>query len=226
MHILVADDDVPSVKLTAFVLEEAGYRVSRAYEAASILQAIEEDSPDLVLLDVMMPKISGFDVCRQIRRNSDVPIIFLSGRSQLQDRVTGLQIGGDDYLTKPYEPSELLARVEAVLRRRNQEVLNTSVRLTQGDITLDPVAHKAIFTDGRIVDLTPLEFRLLYYMMKNVGRILNASQILTKVWGYDYDGESNLVAVYVRRLRTKIERDPDRPRHVITVRSLGYRFEI
>jgi len=225
MHILVADDDIPSVKLTSFVLEEAGYRVCKAYDGQSIINSIEQNNPDLVLLDVMMPKSSGFDICKQIRRTSDVPIIFLSGRSQLQDRVTGLQIGGDDYLVKPYEPSELLARVEAVLRRRNSDMLNPSSRLSQGDLTLDPVEHKVICNDGRTIDLTPLEFRLLYYLMKNTGRILNTGQILSKVWGYDYEGESNLVAVYIRRLRTKVESDPEHPRHVITVRNLGYKFE-
>ncbi|MFO7167152.1 MAG: response regulator transcription factor [Chloroflexota bacterium] len=226
MHILVADDDLPSVKLTSYLLEEAGYQVVKAYDGPSILQSIEQHHPDLVLLDVMMPKASGFDICRQIRRTSDVPIIFLSARSQLQDRVMGLQIGGDDYLIKPFEPSELLARVEAVLRRRNADMLNPSVRLSHGDITLDPVEHKVLFANGRTVELTPLEFRLLYYLMKNSGRVLNTSQILNKVWGYDYEGESNLVAVYIRRLRTKVEEDPEHPKHVITVRNLGYKFEV
>jgi DNA-binding response OmpR family regulator len=225
MHILVADDDLPSVKLTSFLLEEAGYRVCKAYDGPSIITSIEQNSPDLVLLDVSMPKANGFDICRQIRRTSDVPIIFLSARSQLQDRVTGLQIGGDDYLVKPFEPSELLARVEAVLRRRNSDMLNPSARISQGDITLDPVEHKVICSDGRTIDLTPLEFRLLYYLMKNAGRVLNTTQILSKVWGYDYEGQSNLVAVYVRRLRTKVEKDAENPRHVITVRNLGYKFE-
>jgi len=213
MNILVVDDDIPSARMTSYLLEEAGYRVFRAHDASNILQLIEQHNPDLILLDVMMPKIDGFEVCRQIRRNSDIPIIFLSARHQLQDRV------------KPFEPSELLARVEAVLRRRNADVLNTSTRLSQGNITLDPVEHKVLFTDGRVVELTPLEFRLLYYLMKNSGRILNVTQILSKVWGYDYEGESNLVAVYIRRLRTKVEEDPDHPRHVITVRNLGYKFE-
>ena len=225
MHILVADDDLPSVKLTSFLLEEAGYRVMKAYDGPSILQSVEQHAPDLVLLDVSMPKTTGFDICRQIRRTSDVPIIFLSARSQLQDKVTGLQIGGDDYLVKPFEPSELLARVEAVLRRRNSDMLNPSSRLSHGDITLDPVEHKVLFADERSVELTPLEFRLLYYLMKNAGRVLSTSQILNKVWGYDYEGESNLVAVYIRRLRTKVEPDVDQPRHVITVRNLGYKFE-
>ncbi len=225
MHILVVDDDISSVKLTSFVLEEAGYRVYKAFDASTILQSVEQHNPDLILLDVMMPKSSGFDICRQIRRTSDVPIIFLSGRSQLQDRVMGLQIGGDDYLVKPFEPSELLARVEAVLRRRNSDMLNPSSRLSQGGLTLDPVEHKVLFDDNRAIELTPLEFRLLYYLMKNSGRVLNTSQILSKVWGYDYEGESNLVAVYIRRLRTKVEKDPEHPHHVITVRNLGYKFE-
>jgi Response regulators consisting of a CheY-like receiver domain and a winged-helix DNA-binding domain len=225
MNILVVDDDIQNAKMTSYLLEEAGYRVFRVHNPSNIMQVIEQHNPDLILLDIMMPNMDGFEVCRQIRRNSDIPIIFLSARTYLQDRVMGLQIGGDDYLVKPFEPSELLARVEAVLRRRNADVLNTSTRLSQGNITLDPVEHKVLFTDGRVVELTPLEFRLLYYLMKNAGRILNVSQILTKVWGYDYEGESNLVAVYIRRLRTKVEEDPDHPRHVITVRNLGYKFE-
>lgn len=226
MEILVADDDLASVKLTTFLLEDAGYKVVKAYDAAGVLQAVEQHSPDLVLLDVTMPKVSGFDICRQIRRTSEVPIIFLTGNSQLQDRVTGLQIGGDDYLVKPFEPAELLARVEAVLRRRNSEMLTPVARITQGPLTLDPIEHTVVFNDGRIVVLTPIEFRLLYYMMQNSGRVLSASQILSKVWGYDYEGESNLVAVYIRRLRAKIETENEVPRHIITVRNLGYKFVV
>lgn len=228
MPILVADDDIPSVKLTSFLLEEAGYQVIKAYDGNGILQAVEQHNPDLVLLDVSMPKTSGFDICRQIRRTSEVPIIFLSARSQLEDRVKGLQIGGDDYLVKPFEPSELLARVEAVLRRYNppMDPLQPSMRLSHGGITLDPVEQRVLFEDGRMASLTPLEFRLLYYMMKNSGRVLSNSQILSKVWGYDYEGASNLVAVHIRRLRSKIEKDLNNPRHIITVRNLGYKFEV
>jgi DNA-binding response OmpR family regulator len=225
MNILVADDDLHNVKLTSFLLEDAGYRVLKAYDGASIMPLIEQHQPDLILLDVSMPKTSGFDICQQIRRTSDIPIIFLSARSQLEDRVHGLRIGADDYLVKPFEPAELLARIEVVLRRGNNDMLNTSSRISQGDLTLDPVEHKVLFKDGRTVSLTPLEFRLLYYLMKNAGRVLNSSQILSKVWGYDYEGESNLVAVYVRRLRAKIEDDVEKPKHVITVRNLGYKFE-
>ncbi len=226
MEILVADDDLASVKLTSFLLEDAGYKVIKAYDATGVLQAVEQRSPDLVLLDVGMPKVSGFDICRQIRRISDVPIIFVTGSGQLQDRVTGLQIGGDDYLVKPFEPAELLARVEAVLRRRNSDLVNPVTRISQGPLTLDPIEHTVLFEDGRSVVLTPIEFRLLYYLMQNAGRVLSASQILSKVWGYDYEGESNLVAVYIRRLRAKIEPDIDAPRYIITVRNLGYKFVV
>lgn len=224
MEILVADDDLASVKLTSFLLEDAGYRVIKAYDASGVLQAVEQRSPDLVLLDVGMPKVNGFDICRQIRRMSDVPIIFVTGSGQLQDRVTGLQIGGDDYLVKPFEPAELLARVEAVLRRRNSDMVNPVTRISQGPLTLDPIEHTVLFNDGRSVVLTPIEFRLLYYLMQNAGRVLSPGQILSKVWGYDYEGESNLVAVYIRRLRAKIEPDAESPRHIVTVRNLGYKF--
>jgi DNA-binding response OmpR family regulator len=225
MQILVADDDMNNVKLAAFLLEEAGYKVIKTHDGQRVLALIEEQQPDLVLLDVSMPGINGFEVCQQVRRVSDIPIIFLSGHSQLQDRIKGLQLGGDDYLVKPFEPSELLARIEAVLRRSNNDALTPSTRISQGGITLDPVEHKVVFTDGRTISLTPLEFRLLYYLMKNAGRVLSGSQILSKVWGYDFDGESNLVAVYVRRLRTKVESEPEVPRHIITIRNLGYKFE-
>ncbi|GAB4112419.1 MAG: response regulator transcription factor [Roseiflexaceae bacterium] len=225
MQILVADDDLNNVKLASFLLEEAGYKVIKTHDGQKVLALIEEHQPDLLLLDVSMPTMNGFEVCQQIRRVSDIPIIFLSGHSQLQDRIKGLQIGGDDYLVKPFEPSELLARIEAVLRRSNNDALNPSTRISQGEITLDPVEHKVLFTDGRVISLTPLEFRLLYYLMKNAGRVLSGSQILSKVWGYDFEGESNLVAVYVRRLRTKVEREPESPRHIITMRNLGYKFE-
>jgi DNA-binding response OmpR family regulator len=225
MHILIADDDLPNVKLTSFLLEDAGYRTVKAFDGAGIMQQLEQHQPDLVLLDVSMPTTNGFEICRQIRRTSDIPIIFLSARSQLEDRVRGLQVGGDDYLVKPFEPAELLARIEAVLRRRSSDVLSTDARLSMGELTLDPIEQQVLMADGRALALTPLEFRLLYYLMKNAGRVLSASQILSKVWGYDFDGESNLVAVYVRRLRSKLEPNTSPSRHIITIRNLGYKFE-
>lgn len=225
MSILIADDDVFSVKLTSFLLEEAGYHVLKAYNGADVLEILHEEDPDLILLDVSMPQSSGFDVCRRIRRISDVPIIFLTANTKLEDRVLGLQIGGDDYMIKPFEPQELLARIEAVLRRSNNELLNTSVRLNCGTMTLDPVEHKVLCADERTITLTPIEFRLLYYLMKNAGRVLTSEQILDKVWGYDNSTGSNLVAVYIRRLRNKIEVDHTNPQTILTIPYLGYKFE-
>lgn len=226
MSILVVDDDMLNVKLTSFLLEEAGYRVIKAYDAEDALRIIARDEPDLILLDVAMPKTSGFDICRQIRRISDVPIIFLSARSQLQDRVTGLQIGGDDYLVKPFEPMELLARIEAVLRRRNNDLLSPVTRLSWGGITLDPIEQVVILPDNRTVTLTKVEFRLLYYLMQNAGRVLSTSQILDKVWGHDDPGGSNLVAVYISRLRAKIDTGEGGTQHILTVPNLGYKFAV
>jgi DNA-binding response OmpR family regulator len=224
MAILVADDDLLHVKLTAFLLEASGYEVIKACDGPAAIQAANQYNLDLILLDVCLPNGNGFEICRQIRRTSDVPIIFLTGRSQLQDRVMGLQIGADDYVAKPFEPQELLARVEAVLRRRDADLLNPVVRLSQGDIMIEPIEHNVLFSDGRTVTLTPIEFRLIYYLMKNAGRVLNTDQILTKVWGYDDTGSSNLVAVYIRRLRAKIEDDPKIPTRIITIPNLGYKF--
>ena len=225
MPILIADDDKLNVKLTTFLLEQAGYKTVAAHDGRSAVQAVERQEPELVLLDVNLPQVNGFDVCRQIRRSSSVPIIFVSGCTALHDRVLGLQLGGDDYITKPFEPLELLARIEAVLRRRDDDVFAPLARLTQGDLTLDPIEHRARFADGRAVTLTPIEVRLLYFMMKHAGRALEPQQILDKVWGYDEGSSSNLVSVYVRRLRCKIERDATRPCYLVTVPNVGYKFE-
>ncbi len=225
MQILVADDDLATVRMTAFLLQEAGYRVLKASDGPTILHMVAHHQPDLVLLDVSMPKTTGVDICRLIRRTSDVPIIFLSGRSALQDKVMGLQLGGDDYLVKPFEPVELLARVEAVLRRHTRDTVSSSAYLRLGDLTLNPIEQKVVFADDRSVELTSIEFRLLYYLMHNSGRVLSTRQILSKVWGYDDAAESNLVAVYIRRLRAKLAAEGAAPHYISTVRNLGYKFE-
>lgn len=225
MQILIADDDRLSAKLTRYLLESSGYSVITAHDGPETIKGFDQRDPDLVLLDIELPSISGFDICRQIRRMSDVPIIFLSARSHLQDRVLGLQIGADDYMSKPFEPLELLARIEAVLRRRDSDTLIPLARLKQGELAIDPIEHKVQFAGGRTVELTPIEFRLLYYLMKNAGRVLSADQILHKVWRYDDDSSNNLVAVYIRRLRSKIELNIKSPRYIITLPNLGYKFE-
>jgi len=226
MRILVVDDDAPSVKMISFLLREEGYEVTSTDNGVAALELIDRESPDLIILDVMMPHLDGFEVCRRIRQKQDVPIIFLSAKGETVDKVTGLQLGADDYLAKPFEPAELLARVKAVMRRAEVFAAeDTQSRLAVGDVTLDPVNSRVSFADGRTVDLTPIEFRLLHCLMRNAGRILSHDLLMNAVWGYDYEGYSNQIAVYMRRLRMKIEQDPDNPRYLTTVRGLGYKFE-
>jgi len=226
MRILVVDDDPPSVKMISFLLREEGYDVVSTDNGLTALELVDREAPDLVILDVMMPNLDGFEVCRRMRQRADVPIIFLSAKGETTDKVAGLQLGADDYLAKPFEPSELLARVKAVMRRAEAVAgKDVTSELTVGDLRLDPVTNQATFSDGRSVELTPIEFRLLYCLMRNAGRILSHDLLLSAVWGYDYEGYSNQLAVYIRRLRMKIEQDPNDPKLLTTLRGLGYKFE-
>jgi len=226
MRILVVDDDPPSVKMISFLLREEGYDVISADNGIMALELVDREAPDLLILDVMMPQLDGFEVCKRIRQKGDVPIIFLSAKGETVDKVAGLQIGADDYLAKPFEPAELLARVKAVARRAESfAVRDLQSQLTVGDITVDPVSNQVVFGDGRTADLTPIEFRLLYCLMRNSGRILSHDLLMSAVWGYEYEGYSNQIAVYIRRLRMKIEKDPDQPKILTTIRGLGYKYE-
>jgi two-component system, OmpR family, response regulator RegX3 len=225
MKALIVDDDLYHLKLTSFLIEDAGYSAETTNDSNSVLQAVRNRDADIIILDVEMPHMNGFDLCREIRRVSDVPIIFLSGRNKLQDRVQGLGIGADDYLTKPFEPLELLARMEAVLRRHNTGIRTVESEISHDGITLDPVNHMVTFSNNRSSELTPIEFRLLYYLMQNAGRILSTDQILDKVWGYNDEGGRNLVAVYIRRLRTKIQAANDARQRIRTITKIGYCFD-
>jgi len=227
MRILIVDDDPPTVKWTSFLLRDEGYEVITADNGRAALEMVERYSPDLIILDVMMPQIDGLEVCRRIRQTMDVPIIILSAKGETADKVTGLQLGADDYLAKPFEPAELLARIKAVLRRSEvfSAVGDTKSQVAVGGVRLDPVNNRVILPEGREVDLTPIEFRLLHVLMRNAGRVLNHDYLLANAWGYDYEGYSNQIAVYMRRLRAKIEKDPANPEYLITVRGLGYKFE-
>lgn len=226
MRILVVDDDLPSVKMIAFLLREEGYTVLTANNGPDALRMVNEEMPDLVILDVMMPGMDGLEVCRRIRRVTDLPIIFLSAKGETMDRVAGLDVGGDDYLPKPFEPAELLARVRAVMRRAEAFAFaDRPSQLTVAGIHLDPVNNVAVLPDGQQVYLTPIEFRLLHYLMSNAGRTLTHDQLFATVWGYEFEGSANLIAAHIRRLRRKIEEDPRNPKRLITVRGIGYRFE-
>ena len=226
--ILVVDDERHIVRLVEVNLERAGYEVMIAYDGVEALEVIREQLPDMVILDVMMPQVDGLEVCRRLRSQMvEVPILILSAKGETSDRVLGLELGADDYLAKPFEPAELLARVKAVLRRSEAFLLNgpTQGKVSVGGIAIDPLTHTAILEDGREEPLTPIEFRLLHCLMRNAGRTLTHETLLSSVWGYDYTGDSNPLAVYVRRLRSKLEEQPNRPRRLVTERGLGYRFE-
>ncbi len=226
MRILIVDDDRPSLKMTAFLLREEGYNVFTADNGRDALRMIDEKTPDLLILDVMMPGMDGWEVTRQLRRTTNLPIIILSAKGETTDRVFGLDLGADDYLAKPFEPSELLARVRAVLRRAEAFTFGeTQTQLSVEGFRLDPVNNVVTMPGNRTVELTPIEFRLLHYLARNNGRVLTHEQLLSTVWGYDYEGYSNQVAVYIRRLRSKLEPNPNEPRHILTARGVGYRFE-
>jgi len=225
MKILVVDDDQPSVKMISYLLREEGHSVTPAKDGQEALEIVEKDPPDLIIMDVMMPRMDGFEATRRIRQIMNVPIIILSAKGETSDKVAGLQLGADDYLAKPFEPAELLARVHAVLRRTETYLADdVETRVSVSGFHLDPVEHNVILPGGAVVPLTTIEFKLLHCLMRNAGRVVTPGFLLDAAWGYDYEGESNQIAVYVRRLRSKIEKDPNNPRSIVTVRRLGYRF--
>jgi DNA-binding response OmpR family regulator len=226
MRILVVDDDRNNVKMLGFLLGEEGYEVVTADNGVAALKLIDTAHPDLVILDVMMPQMDGLETCRRIRQTMDVPILMLSAKGEVTDKVYGLELGADDYMPKPFEPSELLARVKAILRRSEISIYDDpEATVAVSGLRLDPVGNRVFDSAGRAIDLTPIEFRLLHCLMRNAGRTLTHDFLLQHAWGYEYDGYSNQIAVYIRRLRGKIEPDPTNPRFIKTVRGTGYRFE-
>lgn len=221
-RILVVDDEVTIRETLQYNLEQEGYDVLTARDGPEALEVARAEKPDLIILDLMLPELDGLSVCRAIRSERDTPIIMLTARTGEMDRIIGLESGADDYVVKPFSLGELLARVRAVLRRapatRRQDVLES------GNLHLDLVARRANLGD-REVSLTPKEFDLLAALMRNAGAVLSRDLLLTKVWGYDYLGDSRTVDVHIRWLREKIETDPSHPQRILTVRGVGYRFE-
>ncbi len=224
VRIVTADDDPQLLRLIARNLEFEGYEVKTASDGALALEQIERVSPDLVLLDVMMPKMDGFTVCQRVREFSSVPIIIITARGQDQDKVKGLDLGADDYLTKPFSVDELLARVRAVLRRtqfRADEAQAGRTLTRIGALTIDYAQH-LVQLDGKEVTLTPTEYRLLAYLAQNTGRVITQDLLLEHVWGADYVGESHMLQVNINRLRRKLEVEPTRPRYLKTKVGIGY----
>jgi len=222
--ILVVDDEPHVVKLVKANLEPSGYKVLTAAEGEQALQQVQTGSPDLVILDIMLPKMDGYEVCRRIREFSPVPVIMLTARSAEVDLVHGFEVGADDYLTKPFAVNELLMRVRAVLRRSRwpEEVLARR-QFKAGPIEVDFAQHK-VTADGRPVKLSPTEYRLLAYLASNTGRVLVHRELLRAVWGPEYGEESEYLRVYIRYLRQKLEPDPANPRYLLTQPGAGYMF--
>ena len=223
--ILVADDDPQILRLVARNLQLDGYEVTTATDGQEALDQLEAHTFDLAILDVMMPKLDGFTVCARVREFSSMPIIMVTARGQDQDKIRGLDLGADDYLTKPFSVEELLARVRSVLRRSqfasNQEGQHVRPVITIGELLVDFAQHR-VTMKGQELDLTPIEYRLLAYLAQNAGRVVTQDLLLEHVWGEEYVGESHLLQVNVNRLRRKLEDDPARPRYLLTKMGVGY----
>jgi DNA-binding response OmpR family regulator len=227
--VLVVDDEPNLLHTLRYNLKQAGYEVVIAATGDEAVSVAARERPDVVILDVMLPGLDGFEVCRQIRADSAVPILMLTARTEEIDRIVGLEVGADDYLTKPFSTRELLARVKAMLRRRElirrelSAAPSASERLVSGDLELDVAAHSLRLGDRR-VSLKPREFELLTFLMRNRGHLFSAEQLLEQVWGYVDTSDPRTVPVHIRSLREKIEEHPSQPRRIETVRGVGYRF--
>jgi DNA-binding response OmpR family regulator len=222
-RILTVEDDERIRSAVKLALEDEGWTVDEAGSGEEAIDTFQRTPADVVLIDIMLPGIDGFELCRNLRRHSDVPIVMVTARNDTHDVVAGLEAGADDYLTKPFAPKELSARIRALLRRIRPMSTNHA-KLTFGNLEIVPEEGK-VLRDGSELHLTKTEFRLLCELAQNPGRVFSRESLLDKVWGYDYFGDGRLVDVHVRRLRTKVEADPANPRHVVTVRGLGYRLQ-
>ena len=222
--VLVVEDEPKITELLKLYLERDGYQVVTAISGEGALSTFHQKAPELVLLDINIPGVDGLEVCRQIRRESALPIIMLTARDEEADKLIGLELGADDYVTKPFSPREVVARVRAVLRRAGptqpQQALET---LRAGDLVLDPERHE-VHRGGVLLDLTPTEFRLLEVLMRNPGRVYSRLQLLDLVQGEAFEGYERTIDAHVKNLRSKIEPDPQRPTHVLTVYGVGYKF--
>ena len=222
-RILTVEDDERIRTAVRMALEDEGWQVDEAASGEGALEAFSATPADVVLIDLMLPGIDGFEVCRSLRRTSDVPIVMVTARTDTHDVVAGLEAGADDYVTKPLQPKELSARIRALLRRARPAESGGS-HLRFGDLEVVP-DEGVVRKGGHEVHLTKTEFRLLCELASSPGRVHSREQLLERVWGYDYFGDGRLVDVHVRRLRTKVENDPANPRHVVTVRGLGYKLQ-
>jgi two-component system, OmpR family, response regulator RegX3 len=230
--ILVVEDEASFVDALQIGLTREGFHVEIATDGIEALERFAEVVPDLVLLDVMLPRVSGIDVCRQLRQTSSVPIIMVTAKSSEIDTVVGLEVGADDYVTKPYRIRELVARIRAQLRRVSMESTNgdvadppdTDTAIRVGSVVLDPAEHRVV-VDGNEVGLPLKEFEVLHLLLANAGRVLTRETLIDRVWGSDYVGDTKTLDVHIKRLRSKVETDPSAPERIVTIRGLGYKYE-
>jgi len=219
--VLVVDDDVKTVELVRLYLDRDGYQVLTAYDGIEALRLARESYPDLIVLDLMLPDIDGLEVCRTLRHESDVPIIMLTARTTDQDKLTGLDLGADDYVTKPFSPKELAARVRAVLRRLPGE--RGPEEIKSGELSIDFTKHEA-WLAGRPLNLTSVEFKLLGVLAKEPSRVFSRASLIEEALGYDFEGFDRTIDVHILNLRRKLEPDPSHPRYIKTVYGVGYKF--
>jgi DNA-binding response OmpR family regulator len=224
MTVLVVDDEPRLRDIVRLNLEVEGYRVAEAASGMEAIMRLKEDLPDLIVLDVMMPEMDGFETLRRIREVSNVPVIMLTVRQEELDRIRGLEIGADDYLTKPFSPQELQARIKALLRRTFMPKPARKTKIVvDKDLTID-FSKREVWVRGQKVSLRPTEYRLLYHLVNNAGRLLTHDMLLSRVWGHEYRDESQYLRLYITYLRQKLERDPAHPIYILTERGVGYRF--
>lgn len=222
--ILVVDDEQTIREVIRRYLERDGFSVREAADGNAALKALEENSPDLIVLDLMLPGADGLTISRRIRQHSRVPIIMLTAKGETSDRIYGLDLGADDYMAKPFSPQELVSRIRAVLRRSNEAEVPQSPPLEFDGLRIDATT-RLVNAQGRDVSLTAKEFDLLWFLARHPQQVFTRSQLLDHVWGYEFEGDSSTITVNIRRLREKIERDPSRPEHILTVWGVGYKFE-
>ena len=223
-HILLVEDEQALSEPLSFLLEREGYEVTVAEDGPGAIREFDRTGADLILLDLMLPGIPGTEVCREIRTRSTVPIIMLTAKDSEVDVVVGLELGADDYVTKPYSTRDLLARIRAVSRRRTEVDVEDESVLTAGTVSMDIERH-TVSVSGDVVNMPLKEFELLEFLLRNAGRVLTRGQLIDRVWGADYFGDTKTLDVHIKRIRSRIEATPSEPTMLVTVRGLGYRFE-
>jgi len=224
-RILVVDDERNILDLVVYNLQAAGYKTIVAENGKDAVEKVRQECPDLVILDVMLPEMDGFEVLATIRKETQVPVIMLTAKKEEIDKILGLEMGADDYLTKPFSPRELMARIKAILRRAiESEVKTTQDIIINGKLKVDTIKHQVFYEDNE-VNLTAKEFEMLKLLITNQGRVFGRESLLQNLWGYDYCGDTKTIDVHIRHLRMKIEEDPANPKFIKTVRGVGYKFQ-